>query len=120
MSQSALRAPAFALAACRPLAAHAAEALTGAYALLDGRPKVGATLVATPGRGGVERHGGHGDAGRRRHAASAPGRRPGIARPDAARARPQGGDLPAVDTVHDRRQGPDGAFRRSRCMRVRA
>ena len=32
MSQSALRAPAFALAACPPLAAHAAEALTGAFA----------------------------------------------------------------------------------------
>ena len=54
MSQSALRAAAFTLAACLPLAAHAAETLTGSYALPDGRPKVGATLVATPGRGGVE------------------------------------------------------------------
>ncbi len=54
MSQSALRAAAFALAACLPLAAHAAETLTGAYALPDGQPKVHATLVATPGRGGVE------------------------------------------------------------------
>jgi len=54
MSKSAFRAAAFALAACLPLAAHAAETLTGAYALPDGRPKVGATLVATPGRSGVE------------------------------------------------------------------
>ncbi len=54
MSQSALRAAAFALAACLPLAVHAAETLTGAYALPDGRPRVRATLVATPGRSGVE------------------------------------------------------------------
>ena len=54
MVQSALRAAAFTLTACLPLAAHAAETLTGAYALPDGHPKVGATLVATPGRGGVE------------------------------------------------------------------
>jgi len=54
MSKSALRAAAFALAGCPSLAAHAAETLTGAYALPDGRPRVGATLVATPGRSGVE------------------------------------------------------------------
>ncbi len=54
MSKSAFRAAAFALAACLPLAAHAAETLTGAYVLPDGRTKVGAMLVATPGRSGIE------------------------------------------------------------------
>ena len=54
MSKSAFRAAAFALVACLPVLAHGAEPLTGAYALTDGRPKVDATLVATPGRGGVE------------------------------------------------------------------
>lgn len=54
MSQSALHAAAFAFVACLPLAAHAGETLTGAYALPDGVPKVSATLVATPGRDGAE------------------------------------------------------------------
>jgi hypothetical protein len=54
MSKSALRAAAFALAGCLPVAAHAAETLTGVCALPDGRPRVGATLVATPGRSGVK------------------------------------------------------------------
>jgi len=54
MSQSAFHAAAFALAACLPVLAHGAEPLTGTYALPDGQPKVDATLVATPGRGGAE------------------------------------------------------------------
>jgi hypothetical protein len=54
MSLFALRAGAFALAACLPAASLAAEALTGTYALPDGRPKVTATLIAAPGRNGAK------------------------------------------------------------------
>lgn len=53
MSRFALRAAAFALAACLPALALASEALTGAYALPDGRAKVTATLAATPGQDGT-------------------------------------------------------------------
>ncbi len=54
MGQSAARAAAVALFICLPMAALAAETLTGAYALPDGQPKVSATLIATPGRDGLE------------------------------------------------------------------
>lgn len=54
MKQSTFRAAAFALAICLPVLAHGAEALTGAYALPEGQPKVAASLAATPGRDGTE------------------------------------------------------------------